>query len=274
MPGCLALMTPGTDRCPPRYGDTICVGDWWHRTTLGLSSHRFDPRRAIPALTPLLSFEVVLNEMLSDNDIPGTEGYPPRNERTFVWAIGGAGPPQASVPIALIRGLNACTLSFHVKRFFPFCSTIKASVMRSTCVRALDRLSIPGMFPIQNSEDVKYLPPITIDNIFWQWISWVLHRWRTQLSALNPANCKTLWIIEFLNANCTSGSSRWIPDWVILNLTCQHCAAICLVLLQIIGFGIYTSIALTIFEWTLVLYAFWKCKHGWPVLIVPSMLSW
>ena len=39
-------------------------------------------------------------------------------------------------------------------------------------------------------------------NNFWRWISWLVHRWRTQRTAIRNVNCRFLWIIESLNANC------------------------------------------------------------------------
>lgn len=53
--------------------------------------------------------------------------------------------------------------------------------------------------------DVTYCK--THDNL-WRWISWLVHRWRTQQNAIRSVNCRIQWIIESLNANCASGYSR------------------------------------------------------------------
>ena len=42
---------------------------------------------------------------------------------------------------------------------------------------------------------------------FWQRISWLSQRWRTQRNAITSVNCRIPWIIESLNAYCTF----WYP---------------------------------------------------------------
>ena len=49
------------------------------------------------------------------------------------------------------------------------------------------------------------------------WISWLLKRWRTQRNAIGNANCRTLWVIESLNAHCTSFGSMFV--WVLFMFT-------------------------------------------------------
>ena len=39
-------------------------------------------------------------------------------------------------------------------------------------------------------------------NNFWQRISWLSQRWRTQQNAIRSVNCRIQWIIESLNAHC------------------------------------------------------------------------
>ena len=41
-----------------------------------------------------------------------------------------------------------------------------------------------------------------IRNNFWQRISWLSQRWRTQWNAIRNVNCRIQWIIESLNAYC------------------------------------------------------------------------
>ena len=41
-----------------------------------------------------------------------------------------------------------------------------------------------------------------IRNNFWQRISWLSQRWRTQRNAIRNVNCRIQWIIESLNAHC------------------------------------------------------------------------
>ena len=40
---------------------------------------------------------------------------------------------------------------------------------------------------------------------FQQWMSRLAHRWRTLRTAIRNANCTIQWVIEILNAYCTSG---------------------------------------------------------------------
>ena len=43
---------------------------------------------------------------------------------------------------------------------------------------------------------------VQIRNNFWQRISWLSQRWRTQRNAIRNVNCRIQWIIESLNAYC------------------------------------------------------------------------
>ena len=45
---------------------------------------------------------------------------------------------------------------------------------------------------------------MNIKNNFWQRISWLSQRWRTQRNAISSVNCRIQWIIESLNAHCAS----------------------------------------------------------------------
>ena len=57
------------------------------------------------------------------------------------------------------------------------------------------------------------------ENNFWQRISWLSQRWRTQRIAISSVNCRISWIIESLNAHC----AFWYPG--------KHaCLRICLYL--------------------------------------------
>ena len=54
-----------------------------------------------------------------------------------------------------------------------------------------------------NLRERKFL--VLIHNNFQQWMSRLAHRWRTLRTAIRNANCRIQWVIEILNAHCTSG---------------------------------------------------------------------
>lgn len=57
---------------------------------------------------------------------------------------------------------------------------------------------------------------INLSDNFWQWISWLLHRWRTQQIAITNVNRRILWIIKTLNALCSLSSWQTMPVWELV----------------------------------------------------------
>ena len=68
-----------------------------------------------------------------------------------------------------------------------------------------------------------------------RWISWLLNRWRTQRTAICNANCRSLWVIESLNAYCTS--------FVLLGVCLLECDLTCMsvLLYSLWGGGVDTT---------------------------------
>ena len=55
-------------------------------------------------------------------------------------------------------------------------------------------------------------------NNFWQRISWLPQRWRTQRNAICSVNCRIQWIIESLNAHCALWYSGEHARFRIINI--------------------------------------------------------
>ena len=55
-------------------------------------------------------------------------------------------------------------------------------------------------------------------NNFWQRISWLPQRWRTQRNAICSVNCRIQWIIESLNAHCAPWYSGEHARFRIINI--------------------------------------------------------
>ena len=94
----------------------------------------------------------------------------------------------------------ACTLLIWTNQNPTHCNTSYLLTERFT-----QRLVVEVTFSFERDFDVKNCK--THDNL-WRWISWLVHRWRTQQNAIRSVNCRIQWIIESLNANCAFGYSR------------------------------------------------------------------
>ena len=57
-------------------------------------------------------------------------------------------------------------------------------------------------------------------NNFWQRISWLSQRWRTQRNAIRNVNCRIPWIIESLNAPCALWYSKEHVCLRIIAISC------------------------------------------------------